>query len=198
MFARIPARLLLLSSIVLTSACTATVPQDEESNDPREFKRLVALQPSDVAVAPIRDRTSTQRVPLDLFRDAFVNTLIERRYSPLAPGYVDANWVEASFKGTPPPDALLVVSVTSWDASHLYSTGLVEVAADVALFQGGDTTGTVLWQSSERRDVDMGDGRGNPPPPSQDLIPLAVRTFAQQTLKGLPARDPVAAHAESN
>lgn len=198
MFARIPARLLSLTTLVLVTACTTAGPRlGEEDRDEREFERLVALQPSDIAVAPIRDRTSTQRVPLDLFRSAFVDTLIERRYSPLAPSYVDANWIEASFKGTPPPDALLVVSVTSWDASHLYSTGIVQVAADVALFQGGDTTGSVLWQRSERRDVDLGDGRGNPPAPGEDLIPRAVRTFAQQTLKELPARDPVAAHDES-
>lgn len=195
MFARIPARLLTLSTLVLITACTTAGPRlEEENRDERAFARLVELHPSDIAVAPIRDRTSTQRVPLDLFRNAFVDTLIERRYSPLAPNYVDANWIEASFKGTPPPDALLVVSVTAWDASHLYSTGIVQVAADVALFQGGDTTGTVLWQRSEQRDVDLGDGRGNPPAPGEDLIPRAVRTFAQQTLKELPVRDPVAAH----
>jgi hypothetical protein len=146
-------------------------------------------------VAPVRDQTDAQRVPLDVFRRAFVETLIERRYSPLAPDYVDANWVEASFRGTPPPDAVLVIAITAWDPSHLFSTGKVGAGADVTLFEGGDTTGRVLWRRTLKHEVDLGDGRGNPPAVGQDLIPRAVRRFAQEVLSALPMRDPVAAHA---
>jgi hypothetical protein len=199
MFARSSARilggLLLLSLSAL--ACNSA-PRQRQEEEPAAVRgalgRLQELQPTDVAVAPIRDQTNAQRVPLELFRDSFIQTLVERRYSPLAPSYVDANWVEASFRGTPPPDGLLVVAVTSWDPSHLYSTGKVEAAADVVLFEGGDTTGRVLWQLTLEREVDLGDGRGNPPPAGQDLIPKAVRMFAQQALQSLPMRDPVAAH----
>jgi len=160
------------------------------------LERLAELQPTDVAVAPIRDQTDSQRVPLALFRDAFVDALVERRYSPLAPAYVDANWIEASFRGTPPPDGLLVVAITAWDPSHLYSTGIVEGSADIALFEGGDTTGRVLWQCTLPGKVDMGDGKGHPPAPDQELIPKAVRALARQALAELPMRDPVAAHAK--
>jgi hypothetical protein len=157
-------------------------------------ERLRELQPVDIAVAPVRDQTNAQRVPLDVFREAFVAALIERRYSPLAPGYVDANWVEAAFKGTPAPDALLVVAVTAWDPTHLYSTGQVSARADLVLFEGGDTTGKVLWQLELDEVVDMGDGRGRPPAAGRDLIPLAVRKLAQRGFLALPMRDPVAAH----
>src|SRR5262249_52754457 len=71
----------------------------------------------------------------------------------------------------------------------------VSASADVVLFEGGDTTGTVLWQLTLDQTVDLGDGRGHPPPNGTDLIPRAVRMLAQQALQGLPMRDPVAARA---
>jgi len=197
MFARSKARILAL--VLLTSltgsACNSTARRTDGAPEVRgALDRLAELQPVDVAVAPVRDQTGAQRVPLELFRTAFIQTLIERRYTPLAPSYVDANWVESSFKGTPPPDGLLVVAVTAWDPSHLYSTGKVTATADVVLFEGGDTTGKVLWQCTFADVVDMGDGRGNPPAAGQDLVPKAVRQFAQRALEALPMRDPVAAH----
>lgn len=195
MFARSPARILaclLLVSFPL-AACHTTGKAPQTADVRGALERLVELQPVDVAVAPVRDQTNSQRVPLEVFRTAFVESLVERHYSPLAPGYVDANWVEAAFKGTPPPDGLLVVAVTNWDPSHLYSTGRVAVTAEIVLFEGGDTTGRVLWQRSLEQQVEMGDGRGTPPAAGQDLIPKAVRLFAQDALRALPMRDPVAA-----
>lgn len=202
MFARSPLRILgpvlfaSLSASLSALACTSTRPEGEPPVR-GALSRLSELQPTDVAVAPVRDQTDSQKVPAEVFRDAFVETLIERRYSPLAPDYVDANWVEASFRGTPPPDAILVVAVTAWDPSHLFSTGKVSATADVALYEGGDTTGRVLWQRTLQHVVALGDGRGNPPAASQDLIPRAVRQFAQAALQELPMRDPVAAHASA-
>lgn len=197
MFARSTAR--TLASVLLVSlaagACKATGKEEDSPAVRGAISRLRELQPTDVAVAPVRDQTDSQRVPLEVFRTAFVETLIERRYSPLAPDYVDANWVEASFKGTPPPDGLLVIAVTAWDPGHLFSTGKVSATADVTLYEGGDTTGKVLWQVNLQHDVDLSDGRGRPPAAGQDLIPRAVRLFAQKALQQLPMRDPVAAHA---
>jgi hypothetical protein len=194
MFARILATVLAVSLTAL--ACNAIRKDKDDASGGRDANaRLEEIQPTDVAVAPVRDQTDAQRVPLDVFRTAFIETLIERRYSPLAPDYVDANWVEASFRGTPPPDALLVIAVTAWDPSHLFSTGKIGAAGDVVLFEGGDTTGRVLWKRTMKHEVDLGDGRGNPPAVGQDLIPRAVRKFAQAVLSDLPMRDPVAAHA---
>jgi hypothetical protein len=196
MIARTATRLFLVPLLLLLStACTTSGRGPKEAEVRGEVERLGELQPVDVAVAPVRDQTNAQRVPLEVFRSAFVESLIERRYSPLAPSYVDANWVEASFKGTPPPDALLVVAVTSWDPTHLLSTGKVYATADVVLFEGADTTGRVLWQRTVAEAVEMGDGRGTPPPPGRDLVPEAVRRFARSALEKLPLRDPVAAHA---
>lgn len=199
MSARFLAPILACSAFLAPFGVACQVTPEVEQGPPVRgaLDRLSVLQPTDVAVAQVRDQTRGQRVPLDLFRSAFVETLIERRYSPLAPSYVDSNMVEATFKGTPPPDGLLVVSVTAWDPTHLFSTGKVAAAADVVLFEGGDTTGRVLWQLTLDHEVDLGDGRGNPPPSGQDLIPVAVRQFAQKALQALPMRDPVAARTSA-
>lgn len=198
MFARSTVRILACLSLVsLGFACHTTPATPDVPPMSGALEHLRELQPTDVAVAPVRDQTDSQRVPVDVFRNAFIQTLIERRYSPLAPSYVDSNWVEASFKGTPPPDGLLVVSVTAWDPTHLYSTGKVTAKADVVLFEGGDTTGQVLWRLSLDEVVDLGDGRGNPPASGQDLIPTVVRQLAQKALQSLPMRDPVAARGSA-
>jgi hypothetical protein len=198
MSARSPfrSRSLLALSLPLFAlvSCQGPEARKEPTQVRGSLERLQTLQPADIAVAPIRDQTQAQRVPQELFRSAFVEALVERRYSPLAPAYVDGNWVESSFRGTPPPDGVLVVAITSWDPTHIYSTGIVEAAAELALFEGGDTTGKVLWQVTLARDLYLGPGHGKPPAPGVDLVPRAVRLFAQQALKELPMRDPVAAH----
>lgn len=203
MFARSPdstprstrgAGLLVLAALAAPACLTPTEFREDPAETRGSLELLERVQPADIAVAPIRDQTNAQRVPGELFRTAFVDALVARRYSPLSLAYVDGNWVESSFRGTPPPDALLVVAVTRWDPSHLYSTGAVSAAADVVLFEGGDTTGKVLWQITLERSIDLGDGRGHPPAPGQDLIPRAVRLFAREALAELPVRDPIAAH----
>jgi len=136
-------------------------------------------------------------MPAEIFRQKFAEELINRLYSPLALDYVDANWAESSFAGTPAPDALLVVAITEWDPDHLYSSGIVTVAADLYLFEGGSTTGSPLWGLSLRRKIDMGDGRGNPPTPSDHLRQKSVELFAAAALAELPERDALAAPANN-
>ncbi len=118
MFARSPAR--ILASVLFVSlalaACNTTGKDAKSAQVRGALDRLGELQPVDVAVAPVRDQTNMQRVPLEVFRTAFVESLIERRYSPLAPSYVDATWVEASFRGTPPP----TVKIPSFGAARAF------------------------------------------------------------------------------
>ena len=188
-------------ALALFSACTTTTGvgastpgyEEQPSGVFGASERLGELQPAEIAVAPVRDQTDAQRVPLEVVRTAFVESLVERRYSPLSTRYVDANWVEASFKGTPLPEAVLVISITEWNPNHLYSTGRVNLAADVTLFEGGDTTGAVLWQRTFKGGVDMGPAPGKAPAPGEDMIPRAVRLLSQQALSALPMRDPVSA-----
>jgi len=182
-------------------ACVATTggPGADPRRDFTELRgshaRLTVHQPADVAVAPVRNRSGRKDVPLDLFRAEAAELLVERLYSSLALDYVDANWVESSFRGTPAPDALLVMAVTEWDPSRLYSSGTVRIAGDLVLYEGGDTTGEPLWGLSLRRYVELGSG-GRPPSPSEHLIPEAIQRFVRDALAELPERDVTAAHRE--
>lgn len=190
---------LLAALLALLPSCEAVRSQQgqPETTDLRgSLDRLDEFHPTDIAVAPVRNQSGREDLPGPTFRQAFSRELINRLYSPLALEYIDANWVESSFAGTPAPDALLVVAITEWNPDHLYSNGKVDVAADLYLFQGGSTTGTPMWSVNLRRSIDLGDGRGNPPTPSDHLRPRAIQLFAQQALEALPERDPLAVLAQ--
>jgi len=164
-----------------------------ESTKPRgDPERVPELQPADIAVAPVRNQSGRDDLPAAAFRQAFAKELVNRLYSPLSLPYVDSNWVESSFAGTPAPDALLVVAITKWNPDHLYSNGKVDVSADLYLFEGGSTTGSPLWGVNLSRSIDLSDGRGNPPTPADHLRDKAIRLFAEQALAELPERDPLA------
>ena len=163
-----------------------------------DLDRLERRQPADVAVAPVRDRTGRDTVPRELVRTAFEEALVERLYSPLDSEYVDRNWIDTSFRGTPSPDALMLVVIETYDPSRLYSSGRVTLGGEVVLFEGADTTGAVLWSRAVREEIDLSRGRGGPPTPSETHIPEAVRRFAARALAQLPERDPVAAHDGSS
>ena len=70
--------------------------------------------------------------------------------------------------------------------------------AEAMLYEGGDTTGRVLWRTTLAHVVDLSDGRGQPPTGGTDWIPVAVRKFAQKALQALPMRDPRAVHAQGS
>jgi len=188
---RVVLPVLLLGSLV---SCDALRPAEESSPFTGSPQLLARLQPGDIAVAPILDQTGGADVPAAEIRAGFADALVQRLYSPLDNEYVDANWVESSFGGTPGPDALLVIALTSWDPSHLFSNGEVTGAAEVVLFEGGSTAGTPLWSETRELTVSLADGRGTPPTPSDSLEWRAASAFAREFLATLPARDPLAAH----
>ena len=183
----LPASLALL----LAGACAAT---DDAPEIFGAADVLYRLQPADIAVAPIQNQTGNPALPQGALREAFAKALLERLYSPLDLDYVDGNWVDASFGGTPAPDALLMVVFKRWDAGDLYQTGKIEAAAEFFLFEGGSTTGTLLWGRELVQTIDMQDGRGVPPGPSRGVVPEAARRFAREAMRVLPDRDPIAAH----
>ncbi len=179
----------------LTLGCQTAPEQVEEGARIRgSIEALERLQPADIAVTEVRNQTGDESLPIGVLRDGLSRALVQKLYSPLDHGYVDANWVEASFRGTPAPDAVLVVAVSQWDPSHLLSSGEVTAEAELILFEGGTSTGTVLWGITHLASVNLGDANGNPPTPSEDLLPRAVRQIAEEFLSTLPERDPIAAH----
>lgn len=183
-----------LAPVLMVSGCKAPAGGPTPTHLAGDEARLAQLQPGDVAVAPVRNQTGLEDLPSAALREAFGDALVGRMYSPLDDEYVDGNWVESSFRGTPGPDALLVVAMTRWDTGRLFSTGQVVGAAEVVLFEGGDTTGTPLWTTHREVAVSLAQESGAPPTPSETLIPRAASLFAEAILADLPARDPVAAH----
>ena len=81
-----------------------------------------------------------------------------------------------------------------WDTEDLFVTGEIEAEAELFLFEGGTTTGALLWGTTIRTVLDMKDGRTTAPGPSPKLIPKATQRFARLALETLPERDPIAAH----
>lgn len=194
--ARLASSALALGLTLGLLGCEAVQPGSAEGGSEvrGDLERLRRRHPADIAVAPVRDLTGVDTVPRELMRTAFEEALVDRMYSPLSADYVDANWVEASFRGTPSPDALLMVVIDGYDASGLYSSGVVEITGEVVLYEGADTTGHVLWSASLDEAIDLGQGRRGPPTPSETHIPEAVRRFARTAMETLPARDPIEAN----
>jgi hypothetical protein len=189
--------LLALGALPALLGSCAAVLQGGEPPESTQFRgtsdRVTELAPADIAVAPVRNQSGRSDLPAASFRQAFAKELTNRLYSPLSLPYVDANWVESSFAGTPAPDALLVVAITEWNPDHLYSSGKVRVSADLYLFEGGSTTGSPLWGINLTRTIDLSDGHGNPPAPADYLRRKAIQLFAGEALAELPERDPLAA-----
>ena len=151
--------------------------------------------PSDVAVAPIVDRTTARNVPAAGLREAFCAGLVERLYTPLDVAYVDASWSESGFLGEVPPDALLVVDVLRWDTSRLYSTGTLVAVAELRLFEGGVADGEALWAVQVQRELELGEDGTLPPGARKTIQKKALQVFVGEALEELPKRDPVAAHS---
>ncbi len=174
------------------SACQFRGPQPAPNRvEPLGGSGLAALQPGDIALAPLRNQTGRTDLPLDELRRAFYEGLIDRLYSPLELAYVDSHWQESAFAGAPPPDGLLVISLTEWDTRQLRSLGILLAAAELRLFEGGSTEGPMLWGAHVHRKIDLG---VHPEEHSllRDLLPEVIQAFAQATLLELPERDAAA------
>jgi hypothetical protein len=184
-------------ALVLVGSLTAcNAPERNPAPRPGGSPELLnQIQPGDIVVAPVRNQTSSKNVPLDSLRSGLADAIVGRMYNPLDLAYVDTNWVEAGFQGSPAPDGLLVMAVTRWDASHLYSNGNVYMEAELQLFAGGNTRGQSLWSIQMKHTVNMNDNSETPPAPSPLLLVEASKKLAVHALHTLPMRDPIAAHA---
>jgi hypothetical protein len=153
--------------------------------------RVEQLQPADIAVLVVRNQTEQEDLPVDVLRTALHDELVGRLYSPLDLDYVDGNWVESSFRGSVPPDAVLSVTITHWSTGDLMGYGILEIGADLRLFAGGSVSGTPLWAAQVDRKVQV--ITGNPPfGPLEELARKGTVDYAREALAVLPERDPLA------
>lgn len=179
--------------LTLVGACNAPHNQVPNLTTPLPAQGLGNRQPADIAVAPVRNQSSNDAVPVDDVRQAIYTELAQRLYSPLELGYVDGHWVESAFSGEAPPDALLMITITDWSTARLYSSGILNVSAELRLFAGGTAAGDPLWGVAVNRTIQLGDGTGRPRGPASEFLPRAIAAFAAEALNELPERDAVAA-----
>lgn len=152
--------------------------------------RLEAANPIDIVVAPIENASASKRVPSAQLRDAFEAALVQRRYSPLATEYVDTQVVDATYRpGALREDAVLQVSVESWDESLWATHGVVTARLRATLVdaKGGGTQ--ALWSGNLDRRFELGKDRDSftSEEPRRRLI---SKVIADELLAALPARQP--------
>ena len=164
----------------------------DDRTESRGPNLLAEVQPADIALLPVRNQTQVEDMPAEALRLALHDRLVDRLYSPLDLAFVDGHWVESSFQGDSPPDAVLVVAVNHYDTSDLVGQGILEVGAELRLFEGGSTGGRALWSAQVDRKVQV--ITGNPPfGPLGDLVAKGIEDYARLVVEAIPERDPLAA-----
>ncbi|MEX1025350.1 MAG: hypothetical protein WD226_09755 [Planctomycetota bacterium] len=181
-----------------------TVPPRPVSNEPpgKRTEVLAAeglerLQPADIAVAPIENLTGVEGLPSEAVRAALAEALVQRLYTPLALDYVDAHWVDASFRGSAAPDATLLIKILGWNDSGLTSKGELAAEVELKLVEGGTADGRVLWGRRMQRVVDVASGGRRPAGLWRDLFPAAARALATEFMTELPERNLASAPREA-
>ncbi len=166
--------------------------------------RLAIENPVDIAVLPIENRTHSPKFErlLETMHLEISHQLVQRRYSPLSQGVV-----EASARGQLPPsrgslldeavmkdlargsnaDAILALQIRTWDESSLLSRSIVRFVAHVRLL--GRESGQTLWAGGLEGQVRAG-GLGTAPRDPERRAKAAVAEFALQLCNALPARIP--------
>ncbi len=148
---------------------------------------LESVQPADVVVAPIADKSADGRAPTDSLRQAFQSGLIKRRYSPLALEYVDRRVVEAAYTpGSLREDAVLQVTVREWDMNRWDTHGEISVVMEAWMI-GPD--GAELWGGKLTRKIDLSSEREHYPT-TREAFERGSVILASELLEVMPARNP--------
>ena len=195
---------LVALSMLGFSACAMPGPPPIEDSLIRSAE-LGRVNPASIAVLQVEDRTGGEFVQplLETMRDQLGASLINRRYSPLNPAYVDGRMRRAvqnastggrsnietdylaSLAGQAGEDAILAVQVSHWDPAGLLVSSEVSFVAKVTLFGSADKI--VLWTGDIRGTVVAG-GRGAAPRDPAERARSAARELIKELLNRLPRR----------
>lgn len=151
---------------------------------------LQQVQPSDVAVLPVRNQSGTPDAPVGALRETLYTGIIDRLYSPVELGYVDAHWSEAAASPTSMgADALLQVIVTAWDDALLETNHALLVEAEVSLLD--PTASRRIWGVTVARRLELKQEQVLHPLRG-DLFDRAAEILGEEILGLIPERDPLA------
>lgn len=174
-------------------ACAQTGPRRGRDVEASASARLETQTTVDVAVLPIENASGKKSVPNKELRGAFERALVQRRYSPLATEFVDAQIVDASFRpGSVKEDAQLVVSVDSWDDSLWTTHTAVTLKIRARLIDSHG--GADLWKGTLEKRFELGQDRES----YSTEAPLRAKLcqqIANEVLAALPARTPTPGRA---
>jgi hypothetical protein len=167
---------------------------------------LYQLRPAAIAVLPLEDATADRRATeyLPFLRQELNRQLIDRRYSSLAQGYVDAALkgqadrgalagrslmepaVLKRFAGQCAEEALLAVRIDAWEDSMILSTKRLIFRCHALLLA---SDGQVLWSGSLGGEIKAG-GAGAAPLDRDGMARSCGEILVRELLQQLPERQP--------
>lgn len=199
----------VISALTLT-ACQTTPRLAGRDTQVLAQGRLAALNPADIAVAPVILASADITAPLYHIRRGAQYGLATRLYSPLSSEIVDQSigggigagpnggtaqasytpsTVNASYvPGDLAEDAVLEIFIERWDASNWDIRRSVDVAIEVRMIDPRDPTGPELWAARIDRKFDFTgtiETRTAGPKATQD----ACNKIFRELMAKLPARD---------
>jgi hypothetical protein len=137
----------LICAVAWASNACYTVPKRPGASvETVSTGKLERKNPIDVVVAPIENASSNENAPVDEMRQALQAGLVKRRYSPLAPEYVDKQIVDAAYKpGALHEDAVFRLKIERWDDSLWELHTALIVKAQAHMIDPDDVAGGDLW-----------------------------------------------------
>jgi hypothetical protein len=176
--------------LISLTACQSTAPVPHGLGvDQHGLVKLVEKNPTDVAVAPIRN-SAGKDVPVRDLRACFHKGLVARRYSPLALEYVDRNVVDAGYTpGASNEQAVLDINIERWDTSLWKTHNAITARMQVRMLDAA--SGEELWSGRIDQRYDFGSTL-DAMPTEAARIHYACDTIANELLAALPARNPKA------
>ena len=166
---------------------------------------LERLNPTDVAVAPVRYGAAGVSAPTGMLRRAAQVGLTRRRYSPLALSLVDAsvdaaaasvadvgaiegNVLEASYAaGDLGEDAVLELTVHAWDSSLWGTRRRLDVMVEARMVDPADPFGPPLWAGRLSKMIDAS-GVGGLDDSGRRAMEFACSQIFQELFAKMPPR----------
>lgn len=177
---------LFVAAALVATACNQIPTRKGVSVETAANAKIETVNPIDIAVLPIENATGSKKVPSKELREAVEAGLVQRRYTPLATEYVDAQVTDAAFHpGSLREDATLRVTVESWDdalwATHTAVT--LRLSAQIV----DSRSGGLLWAGKLDRRFDLGRDRDRFSTDAP-LKKLLCEMVVGELMSALPAR----------
>ncbi|MFO1009584.1 MAG: hypothetical protein U1F29_05920 [Planctomycetota bacterium] len=177
---------LVACAALVAAACNQLPTRKGNTVESPANSKIETASPVDVAVLPIVNATGSKKVPSKELREALEAGLVQRRYTPLATEFVDAQVTDAAFRpGSLREDATLQVTIGNWDdslwATHTAVT--LELTARIV----DSRTGAELWSGKLDRRFDLGKDRDRFSTDAP-LKKLLCESVVGELLSALPAR----------